>query len=165
MEHRKTLNKQIQTNKHKEKKERKEKEKYLMLKMKTPKNLNKGFTLVELIVVIAIIAVLSVVAVVAYSNISKQAEDAAVRSDANTVIRALNTYNALTNKALKTDRDKLDAGELQGLALDTSSVGFDMQLGVSITDERLGKVKGVIEYDTDSKMWILTTDSTDPDES
>ena len=127
-----------------------------MLKMKTQKNLNKGFTLVELIVVIAIIAVLSVVAVVAYSNISQQASDAAVASDANTVIRALNTYNALVIK----DRiegltgSEADLKALQGLALNAKDSGVDMQLGVTITAERLAEVIKVISYDTTSSMWV-----------
>jgi len=129
-----------------------------MLKFKTQKNLNKGFTLVELIVVIAIIAVLSVVAVVAYSNISDQAEKAAIRSDANTVIRALNTYNSLTATTKITTKEGITAPSLQGLSLSvTSGDSVDMHLGVTITDERLGAVKDAIKFDGtgDSAIWAL----------
>ena len=133
-----------------------------MLIMKTQKNLNKGFTLVELIVVIAIIAVLSVVAVVAYSNISSQAEEAAIRSDANTVIRALNTYNALTSSGTPiSNTTTIDSALLQSLKLDVGSGdSIDMQLGVTIDGDRLTAVMGVILYDDattggGSNMWIL----------
>ena len=130
-----------------------------MQMMKTRKNRTKGFTLVELIVVIAIIAVLSIVAVVAYSNISKQAEDAAVKSDANTVIRALNTYNALvpTGTTQKTQPGHVTVAALEGLSLTAAAGGVDMQLGVFITQERLTKVLAEINYDSGAKMWIIGT--------
>lgn len=58
---------------------------------------NKGFTLVELISVIALLLVLSVLAVVAYSNITDAARQAAISSDANTLARALNSFNSVVN--------------------------------------------------------------------
>jgi len=128
-----------------------------MLMTKTRKNRNKGFTLVELIVVIAIIAVLSVIAVVAYTNISGQAEAAAIASDANTVIRALNTYNALVPSGQITTTGGITVAALQTLALTTTGGGVDMNLGVTITQERLTKVIDAIDYDGTSKMWTLAT--------
>ena len=126
-----------------------------MLMTKTRKNRNKGFTLVELIVVIAIIAVLSVIAVVAYTNISGQAEAAAIASDANTVIRALNTYNALVPSGQITTTGGITVAALQTLALTTTGGGVDMNLGVTITQERLTQVIAAIDYDGTSNMWIL----------
>jgi len=126
-----------------------------MQMMKTRKNRTKGFTLVELIVVIAIIAVLSIVAVVAYSNISSQAETAAVNSDANTVIRALNTYNALIPSGQITANTNVTVRALEDLKLTSAAGGVDMQLGVFITAERLAKVMDKINYDTTAKMWVL----------
>ena len=126
-----------------------------MLMTKTRKNRNKGFTLVELIVVIAIIAVLSVIAVVAYTNISGQAENAAIASDANTVIRALNTYNALIPSGQITTTAGITVAALQTLELTTAAGGVNMNLGVSITEARLEKVRDAITYDGTSKMWVL----------
>ena len=126
-----------------------------MLMTKTRKNRNKGFTLVELIVVIAIIAVLSVIAVVAYTNISSQAENAAIASDANTVIRALNTYNALIPSGQIITTAGITVAALQTLELTTAAGGVNMNLGVSITEARLDKVRNAISYDGTSAMWIL----------
>jgi len=137
-----------------------------MLMTKTRKNRNKGFTLVELIVVIAIIAVLSVIAVVAYTNISGQAENAAIASDANTVIRALNTFNALAASGQITDTTGITVAALQNLKLTAETGtgytggGVDMNLGVTITQERLTKVIAAILYDGTSKMWTLKPTTT-----
>lgn len=60
---------------------------------------NKGFTLVELISVIALLLVLSVLAVVAYSNITDAARNAAIQSDANTLARAINSFNSVVNSS------------------------------------------------------------------
>jgi len=124
--------------------------------MKTQKNRNKGFTLVELIIVVAIIAVLSVVAVVAYGNISGQAKEAALASDANVVIRALNTYNALSGSPITGLTAGSDLDTMRGLKLVKGTHGVDMQLGVTLTQDRLDEVIGVIEYNAASKMWILS---------
>ena len=50
--------------------------------MKLFKKLNKGFTLVELVVVIAVIAILSAVSVAAYSGITEKARQSAALSEA-----------------------------------------------------------------------------------
>jgi len=154
----------------------KEKEIFKMLRMKTQKNRNKGFTLVELVIVVAIIAVLSVVAVVAYSNISGQAKEAAIASDASVVVRALNTYNALAPERItdtasttapitkKLEATTTGVALLKDLKLTKTAGGIDMNLGVSLTLARLGDVMLKIEYDkvtttggvtTGSDMWIL----------
>ena len=134
-----------------------------MLKMKTRKQGNKGFTLVELIIVIAIIAVLSVIAVVAYSNISEQAKQAAITSDASTVIRALNTYNSLAADGKRIEEiEKVTIESLAKLALTEDNGGIEMKLGVSITQGRLDDVYDIIDFDKGtvadpgSMMWFLT---------
>jgi prepilin-type N-terminal cleavage/methylation domain-containing protein len=55
----------------------------------------KGFTLVELIVVIGILLALAVLATVGYGSLADQAKRAALRSDAVTVAKALNTFNSI----------------------------------------------------------------------
>lgn len=50
--------------------------------MKLFKKLNKGFTLVELVVVIAVLAILAAVSVVAYTGITKNAKQSAAMSNA-----------------------------------------------------------------------------------
>jgi len=56
------------------------------------KKLNKGFTLVELIVVIAVLALLAVVAVVAFRGVQQSARVEAAVNSANTLARHLNLF-------------------------------------------------------------------------
>lgn len=56
--------------------------------MKLFKKLNKGFTLVELVVVIAVIAILSAVSVVAYTGITKNAKKTTAMSNARSAYDA-----------------------------------------------------------------------------
>lgn len=56
--------------------------------------INKGFTLVELIVVIAVLALLAIGAVIAVQNIQRNARISAASSDAARLADSLNTYNS-----------------------------------------------------------------------
>jgi len=98
-----------------------------------------GFTLVELIVVIGILLVLSVLSAIAYTNVTQMARVAADRADANTVARALNTYNELLNddNAWICSEEDLQQTVIDNrfnllLTLDNSIV--DMDLSVSVDD-------------------------------
>lgn len=58
---------------------------------------SKGFTLLELLVVISIIAILAGVILVNLQSARKKARDATIRSDINTVMKALETHIAVNN--------------------------------------------------------------------
>jgi prepilin-type N-terminal cleavage/methylation domain-containing protein len=98
----------------------------------------KGFTLIELIVVIAILAVLAVTAMLAIGNVSSQAQFAAARADANTIVRALNTYNSLCNSEKVIDGSN-DHGARQDLELNASAaddpdiVTLDLSIAMDAT--------------------------------
>ena len=70
--------------------------------MKLFKKLNKGFTLVELVVVIAVIAILAAVSVVAYTGITTNAKKTAAMSNARS------GYDAWLATAKETDPSTLD---------------------------------------------------------
>ena len=137
---------------------------------KANKKSNKGFTLVELIVVIAILAVLAVGAVVAYTNIASQAEEAALRADAVTVVKALNTYNALGANGLPITSAGTDAAafttRLQGLQITTvPGIRDALSLRVSIDEATVNKLingtgsgwdKAWIEYSPNG-VWVLVS--------
>lgn len=106
----------------------------------------KGFTLVELVVVVAILAVLAVTAVMSVGNISSQASDAAAIADANAIIRALNTYNAMAGTPIESD---LTVAKLQGLNLSTAKTPpdlIDMALGVDVDSTRLSALISAAGY-------------------
>lgn len=127
----------------------------------------KGFSLVELIVVIAILAVLSVTAVMSVGNISNQAADAAAQSDANTIVRALNTYNAMAATQITLNTQIDTSAELQALNLSTTTSPadlIDMNLGVNVDQNRLNDLlggytlragTGTITVQYDGSMWIV----------
>ena len=60
----------------------------------TPSNQNKGFTIVELLIVIVIIAILATITIVAYSGITAKANTTKAQTNAVTLKKVLEAYNA-----------------------------------------------------------------------
>ncbi|MFZ2544442.1 MAG: prepilin-type N-terminal cleavage/methylation domain-containing protein [Candidatus Saccharimonadales bacterium] len=54
----------------------------------------KGFTIVELLIVIVIIGILSAIVIVSYTGLTARANDSAFSSDAETIVKAIEAYNA-----------------------------------------------------------------------
>jgi prepilin-type N-terminal cleavage/methylation domain-containing protein len=54
----------------------------------------QGFTIVELLIVIIVIGILAAITVVAYTNISNRAEGSTAKSNAESVLKVVETYAA-----------------------------------------------------------------------
>ncbi len=53
-----------------------------------------GFTIVELLIVIVVIAILAAISVVAYTGIQNRANDTAIKSDLDTLVKKIRMYEA-----------------------------------------------------------------------
>lgn len=56
----------------------------------------RGFTIVELLIVIVIIGILAAIVIVAYNGITTKANDSAYKQDADSVSKAIESFNADT---------------------------------------------------------------------
>ncbi|HIU64361.1 MAG TPA: prepilin-type N-terminal cleavage/methylation domain-containing protein [Candidatus Avacidaminococcus intestinavium] len=76
-------------------------------------SLNRGFTLVELVVVIAILGLLASIAVPRFLDAQAQARGSKILADLNTCEAAINLYY-MRNGHFPTDSDALDEEQLVG---------------------------------------------------
>jgi prepilin-type N-terminal cleavage/methylation domain-containing protein len=140
--------------------------------------MHKGFTLVELIVVMAVLMILSVTAVVSLSNITASARSAGLKSDAATVVRQLNVYNALvpvSNRILDKKNGALDLpaaydrtksqidfndGVLTLTVISTAAANGEENLDYSVTLEpiRWGEVLEWVTYIGNGRWAVATPD-------
>lgn len=78
--------------------------------------MQKGFTIVELLIVIVVIGVLAAIVIVSYNGITNSANDSAVESDLATIAKKLEVYKATTGlyPANSTQLDAADFKVAQG---------------------------------------------------
>ncbi|MGA8290489.1 MAG: type II secretion system protein [Acidobacteriaceae bacterium] len=85
---------------------------------RTPSGVQRGFTLVELMVVMAIIAVLMAVAVPSFIAAIRSAKEAALREDLHTMRDAIEQYTEDKEAAPQSLDDLVQAGYLKSLPID-----------------------------------------------
>jgi prepilin-type N-terminal cleavage/methylation domain-containing protein len=78
---------------------------YVQMKYLNPWNakstsLNKGFTIVELLIVIVVIAILAAITIVAYNGIQNRAYDTTIQSDLATIAKKIQSYRLTHADAL-----------------------------------------------------------------
>lgn len=97
-----------------------------MYLLQTPrKNLNSGFTIVELLVVIVVIAILASVTVVGYNGIQNRATTTVAKNDLRTIGTTLQLYKSETGLYPRTHEELLDAlnNQPQTLTLGVTNTG------------------------------------------
>ena len=82
------------------------------------RSLQRGFTVIELMIVIAIIAILAGIAVPLYQQSLIRARESVLREDLYTMRNAIDQYTLDKQKAPQTLQDLVDAGYLKALPKD-----------------------------------------------
>jgi len=114
----------------------------------------KGFTLVELIIVIAILSILTITAIPVYTGIQGRAQRNMRIAEANTVVHALDSYNALASKKIGTEWSTQFSGNILLLRVDnTLNFNVDMK-----TPEAVAAVKLNVTYDSVNGFAVVPED-------
>ncbi|MFM5904687.1 MAG: type II secretion system protein [Micrococcales bacterium] len=113
---------------------------------------DKGFTLIELLVVVLILGILSVIAVVAVNNARATAVVKACKTDAVSVVKALDNYY-LDKGSYPVGGGTLTAGDMEVLKTYLHTIphvvgddaGFEYYLSVSTTASEISSVFGTTD--------------------
>ena len=81
-------------------------------------NRSSGFTLLELMIVLAIIAILATLAVPAYTANVRRAKEAVLRTDLDTMRKAIDSYTYDKQKAPQSLDDLVQSGYLKAIPKD-----------------------------------------------
>lgn len=86
--------------------------------MRTNRNREAGFTLVELMIVMAIIGVLAVVAIPSYVGAIRQAREAVLKEDLHVLRYAIDSFTADKQKAPQSLDDLVSEGYIKTIPVD-----------------------------------------------
>ena len=93
--------------------------------MRTNRNNEAGFTLVELMIVMAIIGVLAVVAIPSYVGAVKQAREAVLKEDLHVMRSAIDSFTADKQKAPQSLEELVTEGYLRSIPVDPMTRAAD----------------------------------------
>ncbi len=89
-----------------------------MVKMRTARSREEGFTLIELMIVMMVIAILTAIAVPSYTSYIQHAKEAALREDLRTMRAAIDSYTVDKQKAPQALDDLVQSGYLKAMPKD-----------------------------------------------
>jgi general secretion pathway protein G len=85
---------------------------------RSPRHLEQGFTLLELMIVMIIIATLAAIAIPSYMNNVRHAREAVLRADLHVLRDAIDSYTVDKEKAPQTLDDLVQAGYIKAMPKD-----------------------------------------------
>ncbi|HRN90085.1 MAG TPA: type II secretion system protein [Candidatus Saccharibacteria bacterium] len=119
-------------------------------KIKSLRNKESGFTIVELLIVIVVIGILAAITIVSYTGITTQANNAAYQQDASSIVSVSDAFYARTNAYPTTSADFTNASNYTKLPANIT---------VAVTS---GTVTGSVGADpctAGSQTWAVCTNS------
>ncbi len=87
----------------------------------TKQTKSRGFTIVELLIVIVVIAILAAITIVAYNGIQNRARTSAAQATANTLLKKVESYNAINSQYPMTAGTITGTGTQNGVATTAQS--------------------------------------------
>ncbi len=136
------------------------------------KNIQKGFTIVELLIVVVVIGILAAIVTVAYTGISSSAHEVAVQNDLANFAKKVELYR-VTNGSYPANDTELDAADVkasQGSYLVRNNFyycrsddGQHFAVGVWVVNStRYWLLDGAVTETTDNVYGTTTCDQLDP---
>jgi general secretion pathway protein G len=98
--------------------------------LKSRRNAEQGFTLIELMIVMTIISLLAAIAIPSYINNIRRAKEAVLREDLHTMRTAIDSYTVDKQKAPQSLDDLVQAGYLKAMPKDPITERTDTWLPV-----------------------------------
>jgi general secretion pathway protein G len=98
--------------------------------LKSRRNAEQGFTLIELMIVMTIISLLAAIAIPSYINNIRRAKEAVLREDLHTMRTAIDSYTVDKQKAPQSLDDLVQAGYLKAMPKDPITQRTDTWLPV-----------------------------------
>jgi prepilin-type N-terminal cleavage/methylation domain-containing protein len=94
--------------------------------------MQKGFTVIELIIVIVVIGLLVTIGVVSYGSFQRRAHDTAVQSDLEAIAGELESYRARMNGTGTTPRFAINATELGTLEIQAAKSSYNTSVSYNM---------------------------------
>ncbi len=84
----------------------------------------KGFTIVELLIVIVVIGILAAIVIVAFNGVQARANKTAAESNANTIVKKLEAYNAVKSAypTTQTEMNSIKESEVTNSGISIAAV-------------------------------------------
>ena len=133
------------------------------------KNLQKGFTIVELLIVVVVIGILAAIVTVAYTGISRNARDVSVQSDLKNFSKVVELYR-VENSAyptfaqlaayggVKVNKAQYEAGASNNLYYCISTDGSRFVVGATAESSRQGYTYDSVDgLQYNAVIWGATT--------
>ncbi len=126
--------------------------------MKYQQTIQRGFTIVELLIVIVIIGILAAITIVAYNGIQTRAREAAVKTDLQQALRTTELAN--TDPAIGSYPKS--ATDVQNLKIKFTRTAYQAAIYCFLSSGAAGSAWAVVVETTDNKAYYISNTTSTP---